>query len=847
MTYPSRTGSLPDLYLVGLFPGQLPYAHQMQLASLPKPYLQSFYQNWLFFGLIHEILGNLYVPEDFLYECHDHDGYTRAVSSTKLIAALEAWVAHIQANTTKPLPTFAHIAQCLCMTHAALSVEAIRSTLDPHIRLSLASLGQSFAYAANKAFNTESLGQNDRCPSTWCWLIDDDYWKVRFLAHGWCITEIKLVLDTTMSLQTRHFLASLDKKDVERDHQGCDMLQCVAYQNDLGVYQTQHVSKECDCEEISVDPEVLSNILKTKALPLIRVRQGHTLEELSVDISASRPTSRYVALSHVWADGLGNPQANALPRCQLSNLRKVVQDLEVTARSRNSGDHRIQDQDEGVGEEGAKENEELLLWCDTLCCPVQTKEAKHLALEYMYQTYRNAEYVLVLDASLTRYNVESLDIDEVSMRVCTSPWMRRLWTLQEGALPAVTHRLWFQFAHKAVDLRELRINARDKYLSSIGHKGLAGDMLRRLGSFANIFLEDSHLHPRADLTKIMEALHHRSVSLLSDEPVLIGNLLGLDAAQILNGDDGVVAQRMHRLWRLMPSAAHGIPSGLLFRVGPRLTEPGFRWAPATLLIDNDANILLQSSEREEDQASLTPSDGLFVRMHGFRLSLGLGVKGLPSSRESIKQLNHPNNLWMKDDAGSWYQINRRLPVDQDKFLTDKTLVEVILEGKDLWIIYPHPEFPRAPESMKQSSMGLIVEVEPDEIVGNEGITAKKAHGKLHVTISPIQLITSAEFDLATTYAAHLTSGSPALRKLAAMEHGLDEQSSSSSPSSKQVELEELASEIHQTVDDKAKEIVAPDGKTMNLPLTKAIIKTLLFGEYVRMGEKAPKSQPWCVD
>ena len=848
MTYPIRTGTLPDLYLVGLFPGQLPYNHQMQIASLPKPDLESLCQTWLFFGLIHELLGDLYAPEDFLDERHDHDGCTKEVSSSKLILALEAWAARIQAGTANQSLTFAHVARCLCMTHAALSIEAVRSTLDPNIRLSLASLGQSFEYAASRAFTTEKLGQNARCPSTWCLLIDDEYWKGRFLAHGWCITDVKLVLDTTLSLQTRQFLACLDKKGVERDHQGCDTLRCVAYQNDMGVYQTQHVSKECNCEEISVDSGVLFSMLKKKALPLIRVRQDHTLEKLSVDIVASRPSSRYVALSHVWADGLGNPQANALPRCQLSNLAKVIQDLKVAARCRDSEDHGIQDHDKEVGEEETEENEELLLWCDTLCCPVQTKEAKHLALEYMYQTYRNAAYVLVLDASLRPYKVESLDIDEVSMRVCTSPWMRRLWTLQEGALPAVTHRLWFQFADKAVNLRKLRINARDKYFSSIGHKGLAGDMLRRLGSFANIFLENSSTHPRADLTKIMEALQHRSVSIPSDEPVLIGNLLGLDAAQILNGGDGAVAQRMHRLWRLMPSASHGIPSDVLFRVGPRLTELGFRWAPATLLINNDANIPMQSGERGEDQASVTPSDGLFVRLHGFRLLPGLGFKGLQlSSHESIKQLNRPNSLWMKDDAGSWHQINRRFPVEQDKFLTDKTLAEVMLEGKNLWVIHPNPKYPRPPESRKQSSIGLIIEVDPKEIAGND-IRAKKAHAKLHVTIAPFPAAASADFALATTCSARFVSESRALRKLATMEHGLDEQSSSSSPSSKKVVLEELASEIHEMVtNDEAQKGVAPDGKTIHVPFTEAIVKSMLCGYYVCMGERVPKSQPWCVD
>lgn len=162
------------------------------------------------------------------------------------------------------------------------------------------------------------------------------------------------------------------------------------YQNDLGAYQTQHVSKECDCEKIPIDPKALYNILRTKALPLIRVRLGKTLGDLSVDIVSSQPKCRYVALSHVWADGLGNPYAKALPRCQLSYVGRIIKDLDIAARSRDIRDHNVKREDvETQGEEG-EEDEELLLWCDTLCCPVQTEEAKSLALGYMYQTYRDA-------------------------------------------------------------------------------------------------------------------------------------------------------------------------------------------------------------------------------------------------------------------------------------------------------------------------------------------------------------------------------------------------------------------------------------------------------------------------
>ena len=840
LTYPSRRRNLPKLHVVGSFPGTLLYSHQMQLTSLSTHDIESFYQTWLFFGLIHEILGSLYVPEDFIDTCEDHRGYTKAVSTSKLIPALEEWVARVQMGRVRPSVTYAHIAQCLCLTHAALFIPTIRSRLDPTIQLSLASVGQTFTYAANAAFGITNLNKDNKCPSSWRMLIDDDYWKKRLLVHGWCTTEVKLMLVHALSLQTLHFIANLDKTDAGQNHQACDTQQCMIYQNDLGTYRTQHVNKNCHCPELVIDQEALYAILRTKALPLIRVRPSQTLEELSVDVVASQPTSRYVALSHVWADGLGNPYANALPRCQLLNIGELMQGLDMDFPNRIV-------QDDHIKENLREEKEELLLWCDTLCCPIQPKVAKDLALEYMHRTYQDATYVLVLDASLTHCNINDSGIDEVSMRILTSPWMRRLWTLQEGALPSVDNKLWFQLAHKALNIRQLRINANKKFFSTISRKGLAGDIINRLSSFANVFMKNGTVGPEADLENVINALRYRSVSIPSDEPLLIGNLLGIDIAQILNGDGGTDALRMNRLWRVMASASLGIPSSLLFRVGPRLAEPGLKWAPATFLVDHDANTGTQSSE-SESEGILTDSDGLLVQLHGFRLSLASSAKGLPSHAKNISQLDKPNRILMNDSGGTWYLMRRILPVEQDRFLTDKTLAEVVQESENLWVIYPGPEFPRPSDSKSSASVGLIVEVKLDEGVeeGGEEQTAKKTNAKVHISMSPLQASAQAWFAAATFLCAQLASVSPTLRKLRAREKSLDEASSSSSFVNSA--LEDFASEIHQTAANKeAKETIEAAGNTFSVSEMQELITMIIWGQYVCMKETVPKKQRWCVD
>lgn len=59
-------------------------------------------------------------------------------------------------------------------------------------------------------------------------------------------------------------------------------------------------------------------------LPLLRVQKGHTLNELSVGLVPSQSTSKYMALSHVWADDLGNRDENGLSHCQLDILHQTI-------------------------------------------------------------------------------------------------------------------------------------------------------------------------------------------------------------------------------------------------------------------------------------------------------------------------------------------------------------------------------------------------------------------------------------------------------------------------------------------------------------------------------------------
>jgi hypothetical protein len=76
------------------------------------------------------------------------------------------------------------------------------------------------------------------------------------------------------------------------------------------------------------------------------------------------------------------------------------------------------------------EKAEPLLWLDTLCCPAERGAAKDKAIEGLRNVYERADRVLVLDSSLFSISTSDLHPSEMAIRAYTSPWMRRLWTLQ---------------------------------------------------------------------------------------------------------------------------------------------------------------------------------------------------------------------------------------------------------------------------------------------------------------------------------------------------------------------------------------------------------------------------------
>ncbi|KXJ94985.1 heterokaryon incompatibility protein-domain-containing protein [Microdochium bolleyi] len=182
--------------------------------------------------------------------------------------------------------------------------------------------------------------------------------------------------------ETFAYLATLQRSPVRAaaDHSHCSALACGAYNSDMSRYRTRHTTEDCACHMIETPREQLLAVLKNGKVPLIAIEDDGE-GSCNLAVRARSIGTSYVAISHVWADGLGNPSGNALPLCQIRRLKDILRDMEVLL---------------------GYEQKTQLFWMDTLCIPVAADDLpwKMVQIDKMSSIYKGAAAGLVLDAEL---------------------------------------------------------------------------------------------------------------------------------------------------------------------------------------------------------------------------------------------------------------------------------------------------------------------------------------------------------------------------------------------------------------------------------------------------------------
>ncbi|KAL4914101.1 hypothetical protein BDW62DRAFT_149287 [Aspergillus aurantiobrunneus] len=242
-------------------------------------------------------------------------------------------------------------------------------------------------------------------------------------AAGWCEGEISK-LNRQTDCSTRFYLAQIDRRALDKNHSNCTARAgCRAHQIDEPTYKSRHrpdCKGDAMCWNLGPPVENLTQVIADGGYPLVNLADNGR----EVQVRPVRQGDRYVTISHVWSDGLGNPQNNTLPYCQIVYIQGLVNSLYPES------------------------SHPVRFWIDTLCIPVDPRQSqfRRMAINRIGETFRQSDKTLALDNSLM---AQSTDIDwvEMNMRIKYCPWVTRAWTLLEGR---VGKELLFQFKDNAV-------------------------------------------------------------------------------------------------------------------------------------------------------------------------------------------------------------------------------------------------------------------------------------------------------------------------------------------------------------------------------------------------------------
>ena len=205
-------------------------------------------------------------------------------------------------------------------------------SLSPELLLSLQLIGSTLTIARRKIylFCTDNPYQEDHISLRYHWGYSKTM-EQHMLRLGWCPSIVEAFKSKELDVQC--FAATLRAPRVKKDHSRCSSRKCFGNQVDEEIYKVEHASGQCTCDTTGPAMDKVVGIIQGGGIPLLELppeSERNTVVEGQSNYLHTvqyQPGMQYVAISHVWKDGLGNPVENTLPSCQIHRIRKIVREM----------------------------------------------------------------------------------------------------------------------------------------------------------------------------------------------------------------------------------------------------------------------------------------------------------------------------------------------------------------------------------------------------------------------------------------------------------------------------------------------------------------------------------------
>ena len=302
-----------------------------EIFQRPKEEVSQFIQAYLWFGLGQEVLGPDFNEQNFVRtrSCGE-----RVLTTTKLPELAKRW-AQSQGRQTEQVrdERYQILLLCLQRTQQTLTIlgeSRNRDKIDGCVERAVVVLGEYLSLVIKAALLPQGLKSTTTMNHWYCGNFGPAaYYEKLFENSQWCISEWGRLSAQTHSIAGIHYYSNLDAPMADKCHDACTADLCKAYQIDKSVYKTKHTIKDCNCQKIQAEAGRVEGILANDSFPILRLHTDSTSPHDLIELQAEswKNGAQYVAISHVWADGMGDPNANELPACQLRKVQEFVDSL----------------------------------------------------------------------------------------------------------------------------------------------------------------------------------------------------------------------------------------------------------------------------------------------------------------------------------------------------------------------------------------------------------------------------------------------------------------------------------------------------------------------------------------
>ena len=434
--------------------------------------------------------------------------------------------------------------------------------------------------------------------------------NARLQQRGWC----PVIISRFQQTMTSSVLAYFDASQLEnpaKGHGSCSNTTCHRNNVDIDTYQQQHSLEGCSCLKVSPLFQEVTTAIREKQIPVISISNA---EKLATSIARDTP---YVAISHVWADGLGSTTEQGMYWCQAKRLSSFASDAA------------------GLG---------TAFWVDSLCIPEATEYRKE-AIAMMKSVYQNATKVVVVDRSICQQSAQQTIMSLIYI-VATSSWMQRLWTYPEAYLAS---SILLAFSDRLVDLQEL-IDQAIRMAAVPSAQQLLSKLCEPLILELLSLVPQPQAPHRLPISRVLDVMRSRSTSRKSDETIAVSTVLNVDTRELLrmDGDERMITPFLQ---------VSRVPWFILFDKRPKVLREPYRWMPSTFLC-----------------WTADPLDVSRNPVHAYCTKEGLKARIAVLELDSDLDL-HGNTPYYINTNGAWLELE---PRDQNSSVSVDAKVKMLL-------------------------------------------------------------------------------------------------------------------------------------------------------------------------